>query len=378
MIGMLTADKAAKRREYFRDKQRKVPRAERARCAISSWQNTEVDPERTLSWSSIASVFRAEVHRSNTEQESLVQETNERAALALAMQRFVALNLQSSPERPMRNWSCATLLEQPQARKLGKEWLTQQLYHNLETSFQMFSCCGPEEEIYGLDVDVSSEGFTCVEMMQQIWRGTKDSCWHFFQNHYVDLLFLDPSSVSVECTENTKLYRKVTDDGNFFNIFQGNFVEANRLVVVLRQIENDEAFNSERYRQHHSMTWIDVRPLSETHVVIRAIIQYSQFYRKGQGFVSLDEQAKIWKIDLTGVSEKRKRDYLRKRRFCKIMRLKFNAKIMLTRAVADRSNTVHKITQAVQDAQMTRPKPSPWTPVIRYKLTFELSTRKAL
>ncbi|KAH9132256.1 hypothetical protein AeRB84_001447 [Aphanomyces euteiches] len=278
----------------------------------------------------------------------------------------------------MRNWSCATLLEQPQARKLGKEWLTQQLYHNLETSFQMFSCCGPEEEIYGLDVDVSSEGFTCVEMMQQIWRGTKDSCWHFFQNHYVDLLFLDPSSVSVECTENTKLYRKVTDDGNFFNIFQGNFVEANRLVVVLRQIENDEAFNSERYRQHHSMTWIDVRPLSETHVVIRAIIQYSQFYRKGQGFVSLDEQAKIWKIDLTGVSEKRKRDYLRKRRFCKIMRLKFNAKIMLTRAVADRSNTVHKITQAVQDAQMTRPKPSPWTPVIRYKLTFELSTRKAL
>ncbi|CAK4748572.1 unnamed protein product [Aphanomyces euteiches] len=227
------------------------------------------------------------------------------------MKHFVSLNLQNVPEQPLQRWHTATLLGHPQARKLCKEWLTQQLYHNINNCFEVFSCTRMNEEFYGIDVDVFDEGLKCTEMMQQIWPGTMPSCKHFFQHHTASLIFLDPTRISTETTENTRLYRKITDEGVFFNILQGNFVEADRFVVVLRQIENDEEFNSEPYRQRHNMTWLDIRPLSETHVVFSAVSQSSQFFREGQGFVILGEQARTWNIDLTGVPNEKKLDYFR-------------------------------------------------------------------
>ncbi|CAK4922744.1 unnamed protein product [Aphanomyces euteiches] len=146
----------------------------------------------------------------------------------------------------------------------------------MDARFQIFDCRQMDEEMFGVDVDTSNE-------------------------------------VSIESAESTKLYRKVTEDGSLFNILNGNFVEADRFVVVFRQIEHDEAFSCEPYRQRHNMTWMDIRPLSETQVVFRAIVQYSQFFREDLGFVSLDEQAEVWNVDLTGVPVEKKLEVLRSR-----------------------------------------------------------------
>ncbi|KAH9096611.1 hypothetical protein Ae201684P_013277 [Aphanomyces euteiches] len=210
-----------------------------------------VDADGILSWCVVAGVFREELYSSTSEHQSLLKETRARETLLKAMQRFVSLNLHLEPEGPVRHWHPATLLEHPQARKLGKEWLTQQLYHNKDSRFQLFACAWMDEEVYGVDVDISNDCTT--------------------YNHTETLIFKDPTQISIETTENTKLYRKISADGSFFNILQGNFVEADRFVMVFRQVENDETFNSDSYRQRHSMAWMDVRPLSETHVVYRSI-----------------------------------------------------------------------------------------------------------
>ncbi|KAF0730273.1 hypothetical protein Ae201684_012274 [Aphanomyces euteiches] len=245
----LSDDEKLRRRLYFRDKQREhrnrlrhdivAAKAEfedltALATPLKAKHRPLVDADGILSWCVVAGVFREELYSSTSEHQSLLKETRARETLLKAMQRFVSLNLHLEPEGPVRHWHPATLLEHPQARKLGKEWLTQQLYHNKDTNLARNHRLVPE-------------------------------------NHTETLIFKDPTQISIETTENTKLYRKISADGSFFNILQGNFVEADRFVMVFRQVENDETFNSDSYRQRHSMAWMDVRPLSETHVVYRSI-----------------------------------------------------------------------------------------------------------
>ncbi|KAG9399434.1 hypothetical protein AC1031_011827 [Aphanomyces cochlioides] len=204
MAPKLSDDEKLRRRLYFRDKQREhrnrlrhdivAAKAEfedltALATPLKAKHRPLVDADGALSWCVVAGVFREELNSSTSEHQSLLKETRARGTLLKAMQRFVSLNLQLEPEGPVRHWHPATLLEHPQARELGKEWLTQQLYHNKDSRFQIFACARMDEEVYGVDVDISNDCTTYVQTMQQIWPGTIDSCRSFFQNHTETLIF---------------------------------------------------------------------------------------------------------------------------------------------------------------------------------------------
>ncbi|KAF0714558.1 hypothetical protein As57867_003804, partial [Aphanomyces stellatus] len=263
-----------------------------------------------LSWHLVAGVFRANSWRSMANRRTLLEQTLANDVLTRNMRRFVSLNLQALPTRPRCiMWQPATLLAQPEARKLGKEWLTQRMYHHTDEALHRSfpADVSIDQEYAHYDTTVSDDGsITCFEAVQNIWPSTMDTYRAFLNDHLHMVLFRDPSNLAMEHVSNTKLFNKLTPKGTLVNFLQGYFVEANRVVVVLRQIEADEAVGTPAYKQQaHFMAWLEARQLSPTQVVTRLVTRQSQHFRPNEeGFFSLDEQAEFWEVDLGGASDK--------------------------------------------------------------------------
>ncbi|KAF0697899.1 Aste57867_11431 [Aphanomyces stellatus] len=334
-VMLAIVDKVLQRRQYFREKQRmhrlkvaKESAAEEDEIAVLRAVVGELEaqiPEvvgavgsdGALSWSLVASVFRTNSRRSLASRHALAEQTSANDSLTKNMQRFVSLNLHTPAiQGANATWQPATLLAEPDARKLGKEWLTQRMYHHTDACLRNFPDVPKDQQFAHIDADVSSDGaLKLVEATQSIWPGTMESFRYFLTHHMHSLLFHDPAEVIIEHTANTRLYRKLTKKGSLVNYLQGSFVEADRMIVVLRQIEADEAIDEPSYRQqYHFMAWLEIRPLSDTHIVTRLLTHQSQHFRpNGQGFLSPDEQAELWEVDLKDVPEDRKMEELRRR-----------------------------------------------------------------
>ncbi|KAF0754224.1 hypothetical protein AaE_005418, partial [Aphanomyces astaci] len=117
-----------------------------------------------------------------------------------------------------------------------------------------------------------------------------------------------------ECTANTRLFCITTADGAFTNSLQGHFVEADRFIVVFRQVEHDEAHACHPLlRQRHYRSWIEVRQVSPTHILMRLVSHVSRSFRAHDGFVSSDELAALGGIDVTGIEDDDQKDeYVRR------------------------------------------------------------------
>ncbi|ETV93166.1 hypothetical protein, variant [Aphanomyces invadans] len=269
-------DKRLARRRYFRDKQREhrrkvnadveaaeaelhhvqwvLERLQRARPGVPPKEPSDGP----LSWHSIAAVFQRETHRVLTDHQSLATQTQQYKSLATLMQRFVNVNIPP----PMANnttWQSASLAAEPNARRVGKEWLTQQMYHNMHVPFRLFPAVRVDEEYYHFDMpnDDDDDGpLMSMEVMQCIWPGTLATFRRFAESKMSAIYFNDPDAAVEERTANTRLYHLTTERGTFVNPLQGHFIEADRFVMVIRQIEHDEVHVcTERHRQRHYMSW---------------------------------------------------------------------------------------------------------------------------
>ncbi|RHY54776.1 hypothetical protein DYB34_000590 [Aphanomyces astaci] len=71
-------------------------------------------------------------------------------------------------------WHSATLVADPSARNLGKEWLTQQMYHNMHEPLALLPAVKNDDEFYQFDLEASDEDKSLVglERIQFTWPGT--------------------------------------------------------------------------------------------------------------------------------------------------------------------------------------------------------------
>ncbi|KAF0685804.1 hypothetical protein As57867_022256, partial [Aphanomyces stellatus] len=185
-------DKVLQRRQYYRDKQRAHRRKlaqesadeddeiARLRATIADLQQqlpisalSATGSDGALSWHLVAGVFRANSWRSMANRRTLLEQTLANDVLTRNMRRFVSLNLQALPTRPRCiMWQPATLLAQPEARKLGKEWLTQRMYHHTDEALHRSfpADVSIDQEYAHYDTTVSDDGsITCFEAVQNIW-----------------------------------------------------------------------------------------------------------------------------------------------------------------------------------------------------------------
>ncbi|RHY94488.1 hypothetical protein DYB37_002764 [Aphanomyces astaci] len=264
------ADKIPPRRQYFREKQREYRRkmiadgaTAKAQCVhlqsilvrLQTARPPSMAPREAsdgpLSWHSIAKVFKSEAHQVLTDRQSLITQTQEFESLRQAMQHFVMMNIQPPMSRS-NTWQNATLLADPSARILGKEWLTKQMYHNILEAFSLFPVVSYDDELVQFDLEEDDGVFTWKEQIQFTWPGT------------------------------VQMFRRL--------------VETNMLAV-----------NFPHYVEATSPYQV-----SPTHIVLRSVSRVSQLFRPATGFMSVDEFATLKGVDLTGIDDGLKGAYLRR------------------------------------------------------------------
>ncbi|RHY69839.1 hypothetical protein DYB34_011803, partial [Aphanomyces astaci] len=114
----------------------------------------------------------------------------------------------------------ATLVADPSARNLGKEWLTQQMYHNMHEPLALLPAVKNEDEFVQFEFQASDE--------------------------------------------------------------------------------RDDLFTTE------------VRQVSPTHILLRSVGRVSHIFRPATGFLSVDEFAALRSVDVTGIQDDQKDEYVRR------------------------------------------------------------------
>ncbi|ETV78787.1 hypothetical protein, variant [Aphanomyces astaci] len=157
-------------------------------------------------------------------------------------------------------WRSATLVADPRARNLGKEWLTQQMYHNMHEPLALLPAVRNEEEFFQFDFQASDEhddSFTWMERVQFTWPGTVQMFRRLVETNMKAVNFPNcDETVEEEKTSNTRLFHTITPKGIFMNLLQGHFVEADRFIMVMRQIEHDETYICHPLqKQQHDLSW---------------------------------------------------------------------------------------------------------------------------
>ncbi|RHY89065.1 hypothetical protein DYB35_013684 [Aphanomyces astaci] len=211
-------------------------------------------------------------------------------------------------------WHSATLVADPSARNLGKEWLTQQMYHNMHEPLALLPAMKNEDEFVQFEFQASDERddlFTCMDRIQFTWPGTVQMFRRLVETNMKAVNF--PNYVVEEMTSNTRLFHTITPKGAFVNLLQGHFVEADRFIMVMRQVEHDETYLCHPLqKQQHDMSWTEVRQVSPTHILLRSVGRVSHIFRPATGFLSVDEFAALRSVDVTGIQDDQKDEYVRR------------------------------------------------------------------
>ncbi|EQC33172.1 hypothetical protein SDRG_09158 [Saprolegnia diclina VS20] len=218
--------------------------------------------------------------------------------------QFLKTRKSLDPSRP--SWRNSTLLKEPEARKLGFEWISQQLYHNVD---RVLADCGfpPPAEQTSFDEFVVRE--TADDTFQYMWRhqlvvpvsldvaiaSARKSIYYYLSGVVWSPgsgMFID--SDMLQEVSPTMLYsHTVVSADESVNLMWREFpVRDNRCVMVSQNIHDDETLPAIK-RQCNRQFWVTMEVVDETHTKVRVLYVNSQFFNK-DGYVSIHEEAACW------------------------------------------------------------------------------------
>ncbi|KAH9097155.1 hypothetical protein Ae201684P_011879 [Aphanomyces euteiches] len=246
----------ARRREYFREKQRSSRRQRRElidplRAQLTALQ-AQLDgylqvgqgshrrdrDEIALSWQSIAMHLNRENSSVIAERNVLAQKVEAYRVLVAAMAKWVTSTECISPKALVR-WRDVSLPSHVDARKQAKEWATQQMYFNTDAVYHLFPHVAADEDVFIFDMDVSGASITCKDYSQCIWPAPLEVS-RYMLRHYLSEVLDGAGTIEdvggskrvqpIEWTENTVLYyhkrKPMHDDETGVCSLQAQFYQA--------------------------------------------------------------------------------------------------------------------------------------------------------
>ncbi|KAG9399314.1 hypothetical protein AC1031_011663 [Aphanomyces cochlioides] len=307
----------ARRREYFREKQRSSRRQRRElidplRAQLTALQ-AQLDgylqagqgshrsdrDEIALSWQSIAMHLKRENSAVIAERNALAHKVEAYRVLVAEMAKWVTSTecIPISPKALVR-WQEVSLPSQVDARKQAKEWATQQMYFNTDAVYHFFPHVAADEDVFIFDMDVSGTSITCKDYSQCIWPAPLEVS-RYVLRHYLSEMLDGAGTIEdvggakrvqvepIEWTENTVLYyhkrKPMHDDETGVCSLQAQFYEADRCVFVMRQIQGDDLCDFALY-QAQGLYWIDLRRLDRERTLARMVnIGSTELIQSGLG-----------------------------------------------------------------------------------------------
>ncbi|OQR98331.1 hypothetical protein ACHHYP_08779 [Achlya hypogyna] len=312
------ADKLRKR-EYHREKQRMYRQEEANELNFLRGRVRDLEAEvarlsqrkalTTLSWREVASAL-GEEKRSVVHQRRLLQSQRKMYQdLALRMTTWVDQHT-GRVKKPLDtsggSWRNTTLLKEPESRKLGVDWITKQMFFNVDRVLRDCEFPAPSEGSFLND-------FTIRELendtFQYVWRQMTLvpfglpftlSILRRVIHQYITGAIWSPGNgklLDQELLEgvgpNVQYARTVVSDAEAVNLIAREFaVGDDRVVVVSQNIHDDETL-PECQRQCDRRFWVVLDKVSENETKISLLYINSHFFTKA-GFVSLAVEAACW------------------------------------------------------------------------------------
>ncbi|KAF0719242.1 Aste57867_1165 [Aphanomyces stellatus] len=301
-------DTKARAREYnrkmkqlYRREEKKEVEALHAKIRALETALTHARKTALLSWEDVAMAVRETAVLSVSQNRALKIQLEEYVTLVGCMRHWVA-----SVERPLNaaapTWRNVMLSADPTTRRLGKEWITKQMYHN---AGRVLTRAGfppsLDEEFMTLDIDFSEDdGVTCGLVRQYTTRRSLPAAVDHQVRHICSALMIDGPrpdfpTTTLELTTSTVLHRMETRLGEAVELLCGTFTESpTRSIVVVQQIDDDEAWDHNCY-QRQRRVWYDMQTTAQGTTSVRMVYSMTHAFRRKQR-LPLGDEARLWGV----------------------------------------------------------------------------------
>ncbi|CAK4751051.1 unnamed protein product [Aphanomyces euteiches] len=321
------ADLKFKKREYMRNmmafyRQERREETETLKTEVAALQKQLARHSKRsllLPWKEVAVALKEERDDAEATNETLRRNARELKSLVSTMKQWVNVNVTRSclQSGMTTTWRHVSLCAEPQARSLGKEWITQQMFHNPSRMFGQFAYpdIQSNDEFYDVAYEWTDARLQYYHRRQYVLDVPMEFMLSAYKEHLCSILMMDwfgykQNTTLQESSGNTTLHQLVAEDDEWMNLITGEFHQADgSCIFVIQQIEDDEARPMPK-RQRNRMVWLDVRPMPDGRTKVRVLYRFAQYFTK-DGYVSLDEEAETWGCDLSGVPEEKKEDTFR-------------------------------------------------------------------
>ncbi|KAH9117216.1 hypothetical protein AeMF1_008978 [Aphanomyces euteiches] len=290
----------------------------------------------TLTWEDVAEAMREENSLAELENKFLKHEVERVVAFGRQIQRWIFIQNGANPKGSLKSrdqrkekhmlieniprrivqvptWRDTTLFADPELRKLGKQWITQLLYHNTDRMFQSYwfpQIESPSSYIY-VDAEFDENTYNLVFCRQYEDITPFERLCELYRRELCDQLAVEGSTRIRENTvkeqeEHTIQHQMITRCGEVINLVCGEFHEEGRSLFVAQQIIDDELFLHD-HRMRNRMCWIEIRAMPNGKCKKRLLCYQTHCFTKTESAVPLAVEVSTWGLQFApGMSDEKK------------------------------------------------------------------------
>ncbi|EQC29178.1 hypothetical protein SDRG_13051 [Saprolegnia diclina VS20] len=235
-----------------------------------------VPSKNLLPWKDVATIFKTMKDASSEKQSSLHSKVRKYKEIACIMNSWVAKSMSvptfSDPFK--QSWRNSSLMAHESSRRLGFDWITKQLYHNIDAMIQhcgLPSTMAPCSEVHVFPLE-NDPSYHLVKARQRIEYATLDEVTQTLQRLYFQKPdgLLDMPDPNIMYFRMKSPYGATQQNSYFQNILARQFFDENRYVVFTHSITDDEKYPLDRIQRNWT-NWTIAERLGHDRVIIKQV-----------------------------------------------------------------------------------------------------------
>ncbi|KAF0689012.1 Aste57867_19488 [Aphanomyces stellatus] len=248
-----------------------------------------------LSWQDIALALQESEGGMVTQNDRLKKQVQRARTLADELKLWVFNRIPSYPATSM--WKNVGLMTSLESRQVGMDWITKQLFFNMDVMFQKYEFPPPEsaEAIDDYLYYYDGDGLVAVQRNQYIVKTPLET----FHARITDDKFMGDENLNAHRPLNPEILHRVYDDARGLrkNFVSRVHVQPHQIAFVGQNINDDELFPTDKMQQHRVIMSCYER-VGPHQTKIRSMQIMSSLFDKSGTYISVDQEAAVWGYDL--------------------------------------------------------------------------------
>ncbi|OQR82612.1 hypothetical protein ACHHYP_15731 [Achlya hypogyna] len=246
-----------------------------------------------LPWADVAAVFKDAHTLSKRQNTALRQQVMAHHALCVAMHQWVSSRVVPVSLNPHHSsWRDCMVPADGEARKLGLDWISKRLYHNLQGQIEASGLPGPAHArpYYRIDVEHLEATYRLTEFKQRIERVPFAVATRTLQDQYFEIFDGDEEErqdADMTYIRYQSYYGRTHNVAYTEKMLVRQFKEENRYIIFTHGVPDDEKYK-DPIRCDWS-AWVVVLRLSPAHCLLQ--FGYTAYgLRQDAGYLPLEKE----------------------------------------------------------------------------------------